>query len=185
MVAGADPVRPGMLAALGARPPPAAGVRLYSKDGPIAGPSDSKGWIEVPDAPIGGIWTAWAPGWAAQRVGSRPPFPDEVLLEPAAAGLRVSVRSSDPAAQIVRTRLVAIGRPGTPEEPWAPRLEIQRPLGAGSGQLPPGPYDVYVWITRDNAAPRILPRQRVELEQGRTLDLDLDADALTATEPDG
>jgi hypothetical protein len=156
---------------------PVRGVQLYVEAKPVAGPSNEAGLLEVAPTVGSNRLQAWAPGWGPTRLPNRRPLPDEVLLEPATSGVQVWVRSTDPAARITRTRLVRQGTPTRPDQPWAPRLRLQGRLSASAAQLPAGRYHLYLWLARDSRAPRAVPHQEIELVAGRTITVEIDADA--------
>jgi hypothetical protein len=164
---------------------PVQGVQLYVEARPVAGPSLADGRLEVPGTVRSNRLEAWAPGWGPTRLPFGRPLPDEILLEPATAAVQVWVTSSDPGLRIVRTRLVQQGSFTREDEPWVPRLERQGVLSARAARLAPGSYHVYVWVAKDRDAPRALPRQEVELEAGRTISVQIDADAPREGERDG
>jgi len=164
---------------------PLAGVSLYQETEAVAGPSAQDGVLEVPgSAPSPQLWI-WAPGWGPARLPGSGPLPAEVVLEPATAGIQLRVTSTDPAARITRTRLIPLGTPLQEGQPWAPRLSTDGALSARGSLLPAGSYHLYVWVVGAQRAPRALPRQEIELEPGRTLTVELTADAQREGDQDG
>lgn len=149
-----------------------AGVRMYRGAGSIAGPSDAEGTLEVVDAPSGAV-TLWAEGYApvALRGGA---LPTEVAFDLADAALELLLLNGTAEHRVLRSLLEPRAPGSTSRGPWVPALE-QRTLDVWSAErVPPGSYDVYVWVLFPDEEPRALSHKAVEVRAGESTRLEFD-----------
>lgn len=161
-----------------------AGISLYVEGRPVAGPSGDDGALQVVRdgrQPL----VLWAEGWRPVFVRAVEPTPAAVLFEPADAGLEVEVGGLRANEEIVRSLLQPHEFPATGESLWDPSLAPAGFDRLAARQLPPGTYDLYVWVQRRPEAPRVLSEKAVQLDSGRTTRVRLDSTTAPQHEPDG
>lgn len=163
---------------------PLPGVRVYEDGAVGAGPSTAQGVLAM-GTPTWGRRTLWAKGRVARRLDGVQ-LPQEVRFERADAELRVALLQATPQHRAVRTKLQRHGPETPPQGPWTPRLEVETWERLVARDVPPGTYDVYVWIALGEDTPKPYSIRHVVIEAGEreTLTIDLVADALSTHESD-
>ncbi|MFQ5748222.1 MAG: hypothetical protein ACE5H3_02060 [Planctomycetota bacterium] len=159
---------------------------LYGSGGLIGQPSGKDGFLRIPllDLPPFISPVVWGSGRAPLALGPGRPLPRRVHLQPADGSLRVRLVSATPAWKIIRSLLQARERPSPGKEAWEPRLAQTECDLLAAGGLPPGSYDLYVWIASPDGEIHSLSRPGVVVESGTTTGIELDASLPPAPEPD-
>ncbi|MCA9000730.1 MAG: hypothetical protein KDB61_02320 [Planctomycetes bacterium] len=163
---------------------PVAGMGLYEVER-VVGPSGDDGLLEFQQYGPFSKWVLWGPGWVPQAY--RPASgAEEVRLVRADASLEVALRGSTPEHRITRTLLQPRGDRSLPEGAWSAKLEAPAWDRLTAKNVPPGTYNVYVWIAEDKSAPTVYSVNGVELLAGqeKRLTIDLVADRPNTTERD-
>jgi len=99
-----------------------------------------------------------------------------LLFTPADAELHVVVASQDPGLRVLRGLLQPLDRPATGEDPWDPQLATRGDRRLVADRLPPGGYDLYVWVVDEAGDTKPLEATRLTLTAGQQLRLELDGD---------
>ncbi len=142
------------------------GVHLYHGTGPIAGPSDAEGALEVRGAPPGAL-TLWVEGWIPVEVRGEA-LPHEVAFDAATAALELRLLNVTSEHRFVRSLLQPRAPNSVPGSLWTPTLEERALDVYVADRLPPGTYDVYVWVALARGEPRAFSLEAVEVEAGGT-----------------
>jgi hypothetical protein len=154
---------------------PLAGVHLYRSTGErerVAGPSDADGVLEV-DAPARWAHTLWCDGWLPVAVPKSGP-PAEVLFESADASLELRLANTTAEHEVIRLLLQPHTAGGSPKDPWVPALEPWSLDVYGARRLPPGKYDVHVWVSQRMREPRAFSVAGVEVRAGEQASCSVD-----------
>jgi hypothetical protein len=163
---------------------PLAGISVFQDGAMTGGPSTDAGELRL-EAPAWERRILWKAGFIARRLDG-PELPSEVLFEAADAELDLSLRNGGPEHRVVRTLLEQRGGNSPPNGPWKPRLKVESWDRLIARDVPPGTYDVYVWISKGDGAAQAYSLRGVHLPAGQRtrLSLDLVADALATNESD-
>ncbi len=161
-------------------------IGLYAPGGRIGQPSGPDGFLRIhPEAlPPFISPVVWGHGRVPLRLGPSRPLPQRVHLQAADGALQVRLLSATPAWKVIRSLLQSRERPSTGEEAWEPRLEQAAYDLLSTREIPPGGYDLYVWIASPDGEIHSLARPEVRIESGRTTEIELDASLPPAPEPD-
>jgi len=162
---------------------PIAGISIFIADLPVCGPSRKDGVLEFVRGRAQSF-TVWGEGWVPFLVRRFEGTPETVLLEEAAARLEVRLLNLDPGDEIVRTLLQPHAFQVTGKASWEPVLASTSPDRLAADGLPPGTYDVYVWVVRLPDPPRCLSAAGILIEGLEPAVIELDAGAPPEPDPD-
>jgi len=165
---------------------PLQGVGLYGRDGLIGQPSGRDGFLRIPlqDLAPFGSPVVWGPGRVPLHLGSSRPLPLQVHLRPADGSLRVRLLAATPAWKVIRSLLQSRERPSSGKEAWEPRLAQTDYDILTAEEVPPGHYDLYVWIASPDGEVHSLAQSDFEVPSGAATEIELDASLPPAPEPD-
>lgn len=148
------------------------GVRLYAGLEPSAGPSDEEGILEVPTPPAGRV-TLWAEGWLAVTASGEA-LPSEVAFDAADAAVELRFEGATNEHRLLRSVLQPRAPSSTPEGPWTPAFE-ERALDLWvADRVPPGDYDLYLWVTFPDGEPRPFSQRAFVVTAGESTRLSID-----------
>lgn len=151
---------------------PLAGISLYQNDILRLGPTGADGKLLIGD--LGwDMRILWGEGWAPQRLrgAANPP---EVLFVPADSKIDISLKNTSPQHKVIRSILQMRGADTPPEGIWTPKLEVTNWDRLNASQVPPGTYDIYVWISKDMGTPEPYQLHAVTLNPAQHLQLTID-----------
>lgn len=149
-----------------------AGVRMYHRAACVAGPSDAEGALPVPDD-LTGVVTLWAEDRVPVVLRGET-LPAEVAFDIADASLELRLVNATGEHRVLRTLIEPVAATTIPKGPWSPVLE-ERTLDVWQAErVPPGSYDVYMWVVFPDGGPRALSQRAVEVRPGAVTRLSFD-----------
>jgi hypothetical protein len=178
------PREPGVRCVRRADRAPLAGISLYVDGKVVAGPSGIDGRIAFDRRPAE-PFVAWAPGLRPAFVQAGRETPDEIALSAADAALEVAIDNLEPGKEVRRLFVHPYAFSAEPGAPWAPELRLERFGTYRADALPPGAYDVYLWLEDDAGEEASLREERLLLKSGETTTVRLDATKAAGGERDG
>jgi len=160
---------------------PLAGIRLWVGERAITEPSGADGILTIDGELPALVVTAWGEGSVPLEL-RRDALPERALLEPADGELEVELVHREAEERVKRFELHPHLAAAAREGPWRPALEQLDEDLYRAKRLPPGEYDVYLWVSSGRSAPRPLAARSVKVDAGRRARVRLDAVDAAATD---
>ncbi|MDP6849566.1 MAG: hypothetical protein QGH51_02110 [Planctomycetota bacterium] len=147
---------------------PLPGIQLYLNTEVVAAVGAKDGSLKLPPESSKSVSVLWKPGWNPHRFFAGEVIPEKLYFVESNANLVVRIQGMKSNWRIVRSQLQSREFPSTDKSPWRPILRKTEHGSLRADKIPPGVWDIYVWIAHSGNPPEALTRQMLTVPAGET-----------------